>query len=74
MKMMMVEKILSNYDEDQKEYMYRKKKYTNGLEGRRRPNPSKLYSCLTKRVMKTTTLRQALKDKIYEEHSQTLRY
>ena len=70
----MMEKISSNHDEDQKEYMYQKKKYTNGLEGRQRLNPSKLYSCLTKRVMKTTIFRQALKDKIYEEHSQTLRY
>ena len=70
---MTTKKILSSHDEDLKEYMYQKKKYTNGLEEKRRLNRSKLYSCLTKRVTKITTLKQALKDKIYEELNQILR-
>ena len=70
---MMIKKILSNHDEDPKEYMYQKKKYTNGSEEKQRLNRSKLYSCLTKRVTKITTLKQALKDKIYEELNQILR-
>ena len=62
---MMIKKILSNHDEDQKEYMSPKKNYNNGLEERQKLKPSKLYSYLIKRVTKTPTLRQALKAKIY---------